>query len=205
MKYFGCDLSHWNWINSFETVADSVDFVILKAGGSDKGFYTDSTFKNRYNAFSSLGVPVGVYYFVGQNFTSEEDGVADAMRFIDIIGDRILQYPAILDLEATRMCDKDAVTDASVAFLDTLERYGFYAMIYASDISGFKDRLDLGKLSRFDKWVARYGSEPKYVTSYGMHQFTSSGHITGIARDVDLDYSFKNYPEIMKQKHLNNN
>ena len=90
MKYFGCDLSHWNWINSFETVADSVDFVILKAGGSDKGFYTDSTFKNRYNAFSSLGVPVGVYYFVGQNFTSEEDGVADGTYDIVFKQDALL-------------------------------------------------------------------------------------------------------------------
>ena len=204
MKYFGCDLSHWNWINSFETVADLVDFVILKAGGSDKGFYTDSTFKNRYDAFSQLGVPIGAYYFVGEKFISTLDGIADAMRFIDIIGDKRLQYPAILDLEATRMIDKDAVTEASIAFLDTLEQYGFYAMIYASDISGFKDRLNIDQLKRFDKWVARYGSEPKYVQNYGMHQYTSSGHITGIARDVDLDHAFKNYPEIMKQMHLNN-
>lgn len=204
MKYFGCDLSHWNWINSFETVADSVDFVILKAGGSDKGFYKDSTFYNRYDGFHAYNIPVGAYYFVGEKFTSSADGIADAMRFIDIIGDRKLEYPAILDLEATRMCDKDVVTEASIAFLETLERYGFYAMIYASDISGFKDRLHLDKLKKFDKWVARYGSDPKYVTSYGIHQFTSTGHITGIANNVDLDYSYKNYPEIMKQHHLNN-
>lgn len=204
MKLFGCDLSHWNWISSFEQVADAVDFVILKAGGSDKGFYTDSTFVNRYAAFRSLDVPVGAYYFVGEKFTSEIDGITDAMRFIDIIGDRQLQFPAILDLEATRMIDKDQVTEASIAFLSTLEQYGFYAMIYASDISGFKDRLNLDKLKKFDKWVARYGTEPKYVTSYGMHQFTSSGNLSGVQRSVDLDYAFKNYPEIMKQHHLNN-
>ena len=205
MKLFGCDLSHWNWISSFEDVADAVDFVILKAGGSDKGFYTDSTFKNRYDAFRLLDVPVGAYYFVGEKFTTEKDGITDAMRFIDIIGDRQLQFPAILDLESTRMIDKDLVTEASIAFLTTLEAYGFYAMIYASDISGFKDRLNLDQLKKFDKWVARYGTEPKYVTSYGMHQFTSSGNLTGVQRSVDLDYAFKNYPEIMKQHHLNNN
>lgn len=204
MKYFGCDLSHWNYINSYKTIADSVDFVIIKAGGSDKGFYTDSTFNNRHYAFSSLKVPIGAYYFVGENFTSERAGTLDAMRFIDIIGDRQLDYPAILDLEKTKVCDRDAVTAASIAFLETLENAGFYAMIYASDISGFKDRLDIDRLKKFDKWVARYGSEPEYVKKYGIHQYTSSGYITGIAGRVDLDHAFKNYPEIMKQNHLNN-
>lgn len=202
--FFGCDLSHWNYINSFEAVADSVDFVILKAGGSDKGFYTDSTFFNRYDGFHAYDVPVGAYYFVGKDFKGEKAGTLDAMRFVDIIKDLQFEYPLILDLEATAGADKVEVTDAAVSFLDFLEKAGFYAMIYASDISGFKERLDIDRLHRFDKWVARYGSDPKYVKKFGIHQYTSSGYITGISGRVDLDHAFKNYPEIMKQNHLNN-
>ena len=37
----GIDISHWNRVKDFfEVKTSGIDFVILKAGGSDAGFYT---------------------------------------------------------------------------------------------------------------------------------------------------------------------
>ena len=84
-----------------------------------------------------------------------------------------------------------------------MESAGYYVGIYASDISGFKDRLYLDQLNRYDKWVARYGSEPKLVKSWGMWQASSKGNVPGIAGHVDLDYSRNDYNAIIRCYHLN--
>lgn len=199
----GIDISHWNKVIDYQMVADQVDFVILKAGGSDRGLYTDSTFYNNYERFTSLGVPCGAYYYVGNRCISYEDGEADGKRMLSIINNRPLQYPIIIDLESTQPYDREGATDACIGFCDVVEKANCYAMIYASDISGFKDRLNIGKLSRFDKWVARYGSKPQYVKSYGIWQKSSKGKIDGIIGNVDLDEAYLDYPHIMKRTGLN--
>ena len=75
--------------------------------------------------------------------------------------------------------------------------------IYASDISGFQERLDLSRLTAYDKWVARYGSKPQYVKSFGIWQYSDSGKVAGIGPEVDLDESYMDYPAIIKGKGLN--
>lgn len=204
--YKGIDLSHWNDIVDYKAVAEQVDFIILKAGGSDCGFYEDSKFHKRHLLFEALGVDLGCYYFVGQHFYGYDNGKEDAKRFIHIIDKKKFTYPVVLDIESTLPKRKEEATEACIGFCDELESAGYYAMIYASDVSGFKDRLILDKLKRFDKWVARYGSEPKIVPvdDYGIWQKSSSGHLAGIIGRVDLDVSYRSYPSIIKRAGLNN-
>ena len=42
----GLDLSHWNPVDNFVNIRKRHNFVILKAGGSDAGFYKDKTLKD---------------------------------------------------------------------------------------------------------------------------------------------------------------
>ena len=84
-----------------------------------------------------------------------------------------------------------------------MENAGYYCGIYASDVSGFNDRLILSKLDKFDKWVARYGSKPVVVKSYGIWQKSDSGRISGINGNVDLDEAYMDYPTIIKNAGLN--
>lgn len=203
MELKGADLSRWNYVYNYELVAKELDFVILKAGGSDAGFYKDGSFEQKYNRFSKLFVPMGAYYFVGKDFYGKGAGVADAKRFLDQVKDKRFEYPLFLDIETTSPARKDEATTAAIWFCETLEEAGYYASIYASDISGFKDRLDISRLVSYDKWVARYGSRPKYVPKYGMWQATSSGRVEGIQGNVDIDYAFYDYPAIIKKAGLN--
>lgn len=204
MEKHGIDISRWNKIVDYDTLAGCIDFAIIKAGGSDRGLYKDPTFIRNYNELHSRGVPLGAYYFVGRKFMTTNDGIADAERFLDIIGERSFEYPLYLDLESTEPAYKKEVTGACVAFLRYLECNKKYAGIYASDISGFKDRLDSTQLYLFDKWVARYGSRPTYITEYGLYQYTSKGDVPGIIGYVDKDIALKDYPEIIKKAGLNN-
>ena len=200
----GIDISHWNIVDSFEEVKQSgIDFVIIKAGGSDKGFYTDRCFDNYYRLAKLSGLKVGAYYFVGKNFLGYDNGVADAKRFLNITYDKDFEYPLCLDIETTPPDLKDEATEAAIGFLEYLEAHDKYVSIYASDISGFKERLMIDYLTPYDKWVARYGKKPIFVESYGIWQKSSNGEVPGIRGKVDLDVSYKDYASIMKNKSLN--
>ena len=200
----GIDVSRWQGNINFENVKNAgVKFVILKAGGSDDGFYTDKTFYQNYQNAKAIGLSVGAYYFVGKGCKSSESGIYDAQRFAEIIKNCKLDYPVYIDFEAPDRTNKQGNTDACFSFCNYMELLGYYVGIYASDISGFKDRLYLDQLSAFDKWVARYGSEPKYVTNYGIWQSSSKGQIDGIAGFVDIDFSKNDYAKIIRENHLN--
>ena len=146
---------------------------------------------------------MGAYYFVGRNCTSYEDGVADAKRFAEILKSKQFEYPVYIDLEATSITDKAGATWGCLGFVETMEKAGYYCGIYASDLSGFCDRLDITKLDKIDKWVARYGSKPTYVREYGMWQSSDSGHVDGISGKIDTDEAYKDYPTLIKAAGLN--
>lgn len=200
----GIDVSHWQGKIDWTAVKNSdVEFAILKAGGSDSGFYTDTNFEQNYAGAKAVGMPVGAYFYVGPNCTSREDGIADAKRFLEIIKGKQFEYPVYIDVEESATSAKAGATDACIGFCQTMEQAGYYCGIYASDISGFADRLDISRLDASDKWVARYGSKPSYVKSYGIWQSSSTGKIPGIVGNVDINESYKDYPQIIKSKGLN--
>lgn len=202
----GIDVSAWQGNIDFNQVkADGIKFAIIKAGGSDSGFYMDKWYLQNVVKAKSSGVDIGAYYIVGSKCKSSADGLADAMRFEEMLGKypATFTYPVYIDFEIPNATNKQGNTDAVYSFCEYMEKAGYYAGIYASDISGFKDRLYLDQLKRFDKWVARYGSEPKYAKPYGIWQSSSKGNISGINGHVDLDYSLNDYPTIIKSHHLN--
>lgn len=204
MAYKGIDVSKWQGVIDWQAVkASGIEFAILKAGGSDAGFYRDPQFERNYAGAKAAGIPVGAYYFVGKNCTSYADGVADAKRFIQIISGKTFEYPVYIDMESTSPNDKAGATQACIGFVETMESAGYYCGIYASDIYGFKERLNIAQLEHIDKWVARYGANPTYAINHGMWQYSDSGSVNGIAGKVDLDEAYKDYPTIIKKAGLN--
>ena len=201
----GIDISHWNKVTDFVQVKNSgVDFCIIKAGGSDKGFYTDRMFEDYYRLSKLAGLKVGAYYFVGPKFYGNISGELDAKRFHKIIQGKSFDYPVVLDIETTAPAYKELATDACISFCEYMESKGYYVSIYGSDISTFKDRLEIDRLTKYDKWVAKYSkSKPTYVKDYGIWQKSSSGIVPGIIGNVDMDESFKDYQSIMIKHNLN--
>lgn len=202
MQKYGIDVSKWQGYINWEEVKKSglASFAILKAGGSDKGFYTDPSFYSNYLDCKENAIPVGAYYFAGPKFGSEKgNGLADAKRFYEIIKGMQFEYPIYLDIEAQPISDKEGTTREAIEFCEYLEDKGYYVGIYASRISGFKDRLQAELLDVYTWWVADY-SNPVQAP---MHQYTSKGSIPGIIGNVDLNVCTIDFPELMKAHHLN--
>ena len=185
----GIDISHWQGKVDFRKVKDSgIEFVIIKAGGSEYGLYKDPKFDENYKEAKAAGLLVGAYYFVGKKFYGVVSGAADAERFIKILDKRDLDLPAFVDIETTDKRYKELATDAAIAFCETIKKAGYVAGIYASDISGYKDRLNADNLKSYVKWVARYSDEePSYITDWDIWQHSSKGSVDGISGSVDLD------------------
>lgn len=193
------DVSHWQGNIDFNKVKQSgIEGVIIKAGGSDAGFYTDAHFNDNYNKAVNAGLHIGTYYFVGKNCLSTEDGKADAQRFINIIKGKKFDLPVYMDVEAQGSGQNDRVTDSIIGFCDEMEKNGYFVGVYASDISGFKDRINLSRIQgKYTLWVARYGSKPTYVTNYDVWQYSSEGRVAGINGNVDMNECYRDFPSII--------
>ena len=209
----GIDVSHHQGnINYDQISTDEVGFVMIKLGGSDSTKHTnyiDECFERNYKGFTRIKVPVGVYWIVGNHFTTIGHAKNEAEYVMRALGSRKLQYPVALDIETTFKSDKVAVTRAAVAFCRTLLAYGFFPTIYASDSSGFNERLVMENLGDLHKWVAKYSSsnaKPKHVKDWKIWQYSDQGHPKGIDPEhrVDLDKCIYNYPAMIKTYGFNN-
>ena len=58
-------------------------------------------------------------------------------------------------------------------------------------------------LVAYDKWIAQWSESVNFEEKYGIWQYSSTGRVNGISGNVDLDYSYKDYPKIMKDMGLN--
>lgn len=198
------DISHWQGNIDFNQVKNSgIEGVIIKSGGSDNGFYKDSMYETNYAKAKAAGLRVGAYYFVGKGCVSAIDGEADAKRFEAQLQGKQFDLPVYMDVEAPPTGKIQGITDSVVAFGDYLEKRGYFVGVYGSDISGFKERMDLNRVRRFTLWVARYGSQPQYATNWDIWQYSSTGRVNGISGNVDMDDCRRDFPSIIKNLGLN--
>lgn len=210
----GIDISKYQaGINLSAVKNAGMDFAILRAGytgyGDGVSKAKDSCFETFYNQAKEVGLNVGAYWFTCAN--TYQKGVDEAnWMYENCLKGKQFEYPIYIDVEDDtgkryylRNAGKEATTQGVKGFCETLENLGYYVGVYASDISGFKDMMNIEQLTRYDKWVARYGSKPSYVTEYGMHQYTSNGKINGYSGNLDMNESYKDYPEIIKKAGLN--
>lgn len=199
MAVKGIDVSYWQGIIDWAKVkAAGISFAIIKAGGSDDGFYTDSKWETNYKGAKANGIAVGAYYFVGPKCVNAAAGKADAERFIQLLKGKQFEYPVFMDNEAQPVSAKTGITEASIAFCETMEAAGYFVGIYGSTYSGFRDRMDDSKLTAYTHWVAQYASKCTYSGKYGIWQYSSKGRVNGISGNVDMDLSYVDYPSAIK-------
>ena len=203
--FIGCDLSRWNNVLSFKDVkADGIDFVILRAGGNNGGFYKDPKFESYYKEAKKAKLKVGAYYDTGKDFISPHVGNACAEHFKTLLFGKQFDYPVYADIETVATVHRASATSAFIAFANNMEQSGYFVGCYASDISGFKDRLIKEEIEgRYTIWVARYGRKPSYVKDYAIWQKSNNGVISGIQGAVDIDECSVDFPKIIKKKGLN--
>ena len=193
----GIDVSRWQGdVDWAKVKEDGVSFVMLGIGRyrDGKGIPDPKFEYNIQNALAQ-GIEVGVYLY------SEAHNEEEARREADFVLEQIdgyrISYPVAFDIEDNihRVMTTQQRTDITIAFFYVIEKAGYYPMIYASE-SWLTYSMDLSRLTKYDKWVARWKGEPVFEP-VSMWQYSSTGRVAGIAGDVDLDYSYKDYTKIV--------
>ncbi len=195
----GIDVSKWNEEIDWEQVAGAgIEYAIIRVGyrGSSTGaIVEDPHFKMNIEGAIDAGIPVGVYFFT--QAVSETEAVEEASAVLSLIKGYDVDYPVFIDSEsaggrgrADSLNEEDRTAYVK-AFLETIKNAGYAAGIYGST-NWYNDKLDMNKLSDYYLWLAEYDDAPSYDGYYHMWQYTSKGHVDGIATAVDFDISYMN-------------
>ena len=204
----GADLSKFNrYVDMRLAKKNGMDFVILKAGSGYSG--EDPKFQQNYNNAKDAGLNVGAYWY--SYAVNVEEAKEEAVRYMKILGKKQFEYPVYLDFEdpSQRKIPKKTKTDMAIAFMSILEKNGFYTGLYSSG-SWINNQFERERLKDYDIWIAHWHvTNPNcYTPDYGMWQFTNKSKIKGVPDTgeggVDMNYSYKNYPKIIKDAKLNN-
>lgn len=204
MEFKGIDVSKWNGNIDWQKVKGAgINFAIIREGyGKKSPTQIDKKFKENIEGAKNAGINTGVYHYSYADSTN--DAVNEAQFCLENIEGYALEYPVVFDFEDKEMLKltNRQRTDICRAFCEEIEKAGYYVMIYANP-NWLKSYLYSDELLKdFDLWLAHWGVEkPSY--SCGIWQYSSTGKIDGINGNVDLNISYKNYPEIMKNKGLN--
>lgn len=201
-------------VNFYNLPKLGYSFVMLRAGYGKELGQKDSAFESHYTKAKAAGLNVGAYHYSYATTIEEAEREADCL--LTWIKGKKFEYPIVFDIEDK--CQKSLTnaqrTDIAIAFMSKVEAAGYYTMIYSSaSWLGSKfiwDRKYNGiALKHFDVWCAAYvGSEENikkyYGGNYGMWQYTSSKIMPSVyVGRLDCNYSYKNYPAIIKRANLN--
>ena len=81
-----------------------------------------------------------------------------------------------------------------VTFCEAVRAAGYTPMVYANPY-WCSTYLDMTRLGAYDLWLAHYNVDsPSTKNPFTIWQYTSTGSVPGISGNVDLDYSYINYP-----------
>ncbi|WMJ23002.1 glycoside hydrolase family 25 protein [Paludicola sp. MB14-C6] len=197
----GIDVSKYQGdINWNKVKADHVKFAIIRIGfrGYQNGKITiDESCKKNIEGAIAAGIKVGVYFF-SQAITIEEV-IQEADTVLEYIKDYKITYPVVFDAEEileenarTNSLTTAQRTDITVAFCQKIKSAGYTPMIYAN-VKWFVAKLDMSRLTMYDKWFAQYFKTPFFPYDFQMWQYTGKGKVDGIKGDVDLNICFKDY------------
>lgn len=205
MRRLGIDVSEHNGILDWDAIKKGgIEFAIIRSSWGH--FEEDKQFRRNVRECERVKMPYGLYHY--SYVANDAQMREEASGFIRLCKTCKPSYPCYIDMEdADGWKRRNGVSDAMNVetcyyTCRELEKAGFYAGIYAN-LDWLTNHINSSRLDRFDKWVAQWASVNTYRKPYGMWQFTSDGSIHGYNGRMDLDYAYKDYPAIMKEKGLN--
>ena len=199
----GIDVSKWNGNIDWEAVKNSgINYVIIRCGY--RGYTTgslieDPKFTANIKGAIAAGLKVGVYFFT--QAIDEREAVEEASMVLSQIKNYKISYPVFLDVESSGASggsgradsiDKATRTAVCKAFCETIKNAGYNAGIYANK-HWLETKINAGELSAYKIWLAQYASSPTYTGRYDLWQYRSTGRVSGISTDVDMDLSYLGY------------
>jgi len=194
----GIDVSKWNGTIDWNAVKNSgISYVIIRCGyrGSSQGsLIIDPKFETNIKGATSAGLKVGVYFFT--QAVDEVEAVEEASMVLGLVKNYKISYPIFLDVEPSGgradSIDKATRTAVVKAFCNTIQDAGYTAGVYANK-NWLETKMNTSELSGYKIWLAQYAATPTYTGKYDLWQYSSTGKVTGISGDVDLNQSYLGY------------
>ena len=199
----GIDVSKHNGNIDWNAVKNSgVSYVIIRCGyrGYTQGsLVIDPKFEQNIKGATSVGLKVGVYFF--SQAVDEVEAVEEASFVLDAVKNYKISYPIFLDVEYSGAAGNkgraDGLSKASrtavcKAFCETIRSGGYTAGVYANK-TWLESMIDPGQLSAHKIWLAQYAATPTYTGRYDLWQYKSTGKVSGISGNVDMNLSYLGY------------
>ncbi len=206
-KVMGIDVSEHNKTIDFNAVkADGIDFVYVRVGYTG---YTKKKFSLNYDKYYdtyinnalAAGLQVGVYWY--SQALNEDEAAQEANMLLSAISnpDGSPKYnitmPVVDDYEfASQPTDgrldtaglsKDQMTANVLSFISTVSQQGYIPCLYANK-TFLEKSVSASQIAPFAKiWLAHYNTVTGYAGDYEYWQFTSSGKVSGISTNVDMN------------------
>jgi len=197
----GIDVSEWQGNINWKNV--QTDFCIIRAGYGREISQKDKQFDNNYKGCKSRNIPCGAYWY--SYAVTPDEAKKEAAVCLEIIKGKQFEYPIFFDIEENRQfkLGKSACSEIARAFLETIEKAGYFVGIYSSQ-SHLESYISEEIRKRYAVWVAHYGvRKTTYRGQFGIWQKSSSGAVAGISGNVDLNECYMDYPSIIKANGLN--
>lgn len=196
----GIDISYCQGNIDFAKLKGKVDYVIMQIGYGKYTSQVDNFFERNYAQCKKYGIPCGGYWF--SYATTAAEAKAEAVACLSVIKGKTFEYPIYFDVEGKSLVGRTAVSAMCKAFCNALEAAGYWAGIYISR-SPAQTMLEASVAKRYALWLAEYGSRCNYGGTYGMWQYSSTGRVSGISGNVDMDICYVDYPAKIKAAGLN--
>lgn len=200
----GIDVSYHNGVIDWQAVkAAGVDFAIIRCGyGDDHSSQDDAQWIANVRGAQEAGIPFGVYLYSyaknvntsdwndPQSAQSEGEHAVRCLREAGLAPGQVA-LPVYYDMEDRSMGSDYA--GMAQRFCEIVSAAGYTAGIYANK-DWWENKLTAPYFSTVEKWVAQYNSYAGleyrgFDQERDIWQFSSSGRISGIAGNVDLNYT----------------
>ncbi len=182
----GIDVSQYQGdINWTAVAASGVKFAMVRVGNIKYGL--DTKFAQNVVAANAAGIRVGVYVY--SYALTDAEAAADAQLAISAMQNLPISFPVAIDIEDSSQKVLTAAQLQSIAntFCSMVYAAGYQPMVYSYK-NWFTDRMGI---TAWDHWIANYSSSMGIAGT--MWQYTSSGAVSGISGNVDMDYVLKDY------------
>lgn len=242
IKYKGIDISVHNNITSWDSLAKSVDFVVIRAGFSDEILNSDKTdryedkkyIENVKNA-EKYNIPYALYLYsyanklndsdnpsynkgAGCSADSEANHMIKLVKKIKNLGytptlstkvyydqEESKVYTTVRDYykenDSSHSKTKTLLTNMVNRFCYKLDKAGYKCGMYSSSywLNNYLNVKDIA--NNYAIWVAQWpgyntfdkglSNKTSYTTTnYKLWQFSSTGSISGISGNVDMDIGY---------------
>lgn len=206
MAIKGIDISTYQRNVDFKKLkAAGVNFVILRAGYGNALAYPnqyDDMFESHYKNAKAAGLNVGAYWYLYA--TTVSGAQQEAKSFLKALKGKKFEYPVYIDLEERSQFNTGRTNCSNMvrAFCDILENAGYWSGLYISR-SPLQNYITPEVANRYSLWVAEYASKCNYGGTVDIWQYTSSARYNGFNGNLDGDYSYKDYPTLIKNAGKN--